>query len=326
MGLTVFVGLVLAAPIQCLPRPIGLTPPPRAVLATMGGPSLRAEAACRPDEALAVLPRSQEALPPPSADLSRIEDCSAQGCWAWAGWNDRRRMRGTAARLSVETPSISSPDHSLAEVSLHWGEEGEEIAEIGWEVAPRKYGDGAPHLFVHRFVSGRACDDRCMFQQWSARLTPGMSLAPWAGSELSLGWLLWQGRAWAWADGEWLGAFELASRVTPVAIAAQWFGEVFFLQPPARVPMGNGLPPHGPGAARIRDVCDVPEDGDTCVVRPIRLPRVTRPAAYGLRVDRPGGFRYGGPGDDNLRPPPPPSSASGGTPPPTGTSAPSPQR
>jgi hypothetical protein len=322
MGLTALVGLVLAGPIHCSARPVGLSPPPRAVFAVMGGPSLGTAESCPGGQALEVRPSSPEPLPPRSI-VAQAEGCSPRGCWAWAGWNDRRRMRGTAARLTVETPVASSPDHSLAEVSLHWGENGEEIVEIGWEVAPRKYRDGDPHLFVHRFVGGRACEADCPFQRWSARLGPGMSLAPWRGAELSLGWVLWQGHAWAWADGEWLGAFDLGPRPPPVAIAAQWFGEVFFLQPPARVPMGNGLSVDSPQAARVRDVCDVPEDGETCVIRPIRLPRVTRSGAYGLRVDRSGGFRYGGPGDDNLRPPQPPSSASGGTPLPTGTSAPS---
>jgi len=328
MWLTGLVGLLLGGPVQCAPRSVGLVPPPVALLAKAGGPS-RTAAACPPGEALELVPRSPDALPPPSADISEVEDCRTQGCWAWAGWNDRRRMRGTAARLSVEVPPTSSPAHSLAEVSLHWGEQGEEIVEIGWEVAPRKYGDGDPHLFVHRFVGGRACENGCPFQRWSARLAPGMSLAPWTGAELPLGWLLWQGRAWAWADGEWLGAFDLGSGVTPVAIAAQWFGEVFFLQPPPRVPMGNGRPAADPAAARVRDVCDVPEGAETCVVRPIRLPRVTRPATYGLRVDGPGAFRYGGPGEAPgapLTPRPPPSSASEGTPPARGTSAPSPPR
>jgi hypothetical protein len=326
MGLTGLVGLLLAGPVQCVPRSVGLVPPPSAMFATLGEPSIRTASACPPGEALELVSRSPDALPPPSADNTELEDCRAQGCWAWAGWNDRRRMRGTAARLSVEAPRTSSPDHSLAEVSLHWGEQGEEIVEIGWEVAPRKYGDGDPHLFVHRFVGGRACGERCPFQRWSRRLAPGMSLGPWTGAELPLGWVLWQRRAWAWADGEWLGAFDLGSAVTPVAIAAQWFGEVFFLQPPPRVPMGNGRPAEDRGAARVREVCDVPEGAETCVVRPTRLPRVTRPATYGLRRDGPGAFRYGGPGETGLRPRPPPSSASAGTPRGTGTSAQSPPR
>jgi len=232
-------------------------------------------------------------------------------------------MRGAGARLSIEAPLVTYPDHALAEVSLQWGEEGEEVVEIGWEVAPRKYGEEGPHLLVHRFLHGRACGDECALQPWSARLRAGMPLGAWTGAELAVGWLLWEGRAWAWADGEWLGYFDLStSGPTPGrAMVAQWFGEVFFLQPPPRVSMGNGRAPQDPRAATISTVCDVPEEAAGCVVRSTRFPRVTRPESYRIDIAGPGALRYGGPGesdDPGLRPRPPPSSASGETPPATG--------
>jgi hypothetical protein len=142
-----------------------------------------------------------------------------------------------------------------------------------------------------------------------------MSLARWKGKEVALGWLLDRGRAWAWADGEWLGSFGIDGEDQhPVARVAQWFGEVFFVRPPPRIPMGNGLPADAPAAARISAVCDVPAGEAICKVRRERLPRVSEPEVYSLWTASDGGFRYGGP----LRPRPPPSSASGGTPSATG--------
>jgi hypothetical protein len=224
-------------------------------------------------------------------------------------------MRGAGARLSIESPAVSSPDHSLAEVSLQWGSSEHDIVEVGWEVAPRRHPDAEPRLFVHRWVQGRPCAAPCGFEPWSRRSWADMPLGRWTGRDLAVGWLLWEGRAWAWVDGEWLGSFAFEPGTAPrIAPVAQWFGEVFFVRSPPRVPMGSGRDADSPDAARVSAVCDVPEDALECIVRPERFPRVTAPAVYSMRTKSDGGFRYGGP----LRPRPPPSSASGGTPPATG--------
>lgn len=322
MTLTLALGLFMAAQ-RCENRSVTITPPPGSAFSRLGGPVLAGASACPEGEVPAspAAPASPD-LPPRPDRREDERDCAPQGCWAWAGWNDRRPMRGAGARLSIERPAATTPDHSLAEVALAWGRADHEIVEIGWEVAPRRHGDTAPHLFVHRWVKGTTCPAPCGFQRWGRRLWPGMSLAPWTGRDLAVGWLLWEGRAWAWADGEWLGSYPLdPPEASRVASLAQWFGEVFFVHPPPRVPMGNGLRAEEPGAARVTAVCDVLEERAECVVRPERLPRVTEPDIYSLSTDADGGFRYGGPA--RLRPPPPPSSASGGTPAPTGTSAPS---
>src|SRR5262249_57667189 len=93
-------------------------------------------------------------LPLPAGGPRVPEGCRRNGCWAWAGWNDRRPMRGAGARLSIHAPAVSGPGHSLADVALQWGDDGQEILEAGWEVAPARYHDGAPHLFVQRWVRG----------------------------------------------------------------------------------------------------------------------------------------------------------------------------
>lgn len=316
MGPMLAAGLLLGASLPCDPRPPTPAAPSETVFAVLGGPVLDGLLSCDAGR----VPR--EPSPGPSTDLpARTErgadehDCAPQGCWAWAGWNDRRPMRGAGARLSIEAPGITGADHSLAEVALQWGRADHEIVEIGWEVAPRRHGDAAPHLFVHRWVGGRPCSGPCGFQRWSRRLWPGMPLARWKGKELTVGWLLHRDRAWAWADGEWLGSFGIdASDPPPLASVAQWFGEVFFVRPPPRIPMGNGLGADAPSAARISAVCDVPPGEGACKVRAERFPRVTEPEVYSLWTASDGAFRYGGP----LRPRPPPSSASGGTPPATG--------
>ena len=331
MGLILAAGLVLAAGLPCEKRSSDLSAPPASPLVKLGRPALAGLPSCGEGEIpVHASPPVLSDLPPRPEHAPEERGCAPQGCWAWAGWNDRRPMRGAGARLSIEGPAVVAPDHSLAEVALQWGGSEHEIVEVGWEVAPRRHGDSEPHLFVHRWVKGRPCAAPCGFVRWSPRLWPGMSLARWTGKDLTVGWLLWEGRAWAWADGEWLGAFALDAVDAPrLARVAQWFGEVFFVRPPPRVSMGNGLAGNLPGAARVTMVCDVPEQDPECVVRPERFPRVTEPGFYPMRTDSDGGFHYGGPAQatpSEVRPPPPPSSASEGTPPATGRSAPSPPR
>ena len=320
MGLTLAAGLVLAAGLSCEKRSGDVSSPPASVFTGLGGRALEGLPSCREGEVPVRPP------PPPLSDLPpRPErgpdehDCEPQGCWAWAGWNDRRPMRGAGARLSIEAPAVAAPDHSLTEVALQWGGAEHEIVEVGWEVSPRRHGDAEPHLFIHRWMKGKPCAAPCGFERWSPRLWPGMSVARWTGKDLAVGWLLWEGRAWAWVDGEWLGAFAFNPVEAPrLAHVAQWFGEVFFVQSPPRVPMGNGRPADMPGAARVTAVCDVPEQTPGCVVRPERFPRVTEPGLYSMRTEADGGFFYGGPAEgtpSRLTPRLPPSSASEGTPP-----------
>ncbi len=315
MALTLALGLLLAAEPRCEVRRTGAAPPPPGVFARLGKPVLDGAMVC-PVGTVPVpapLPPVPE-LPPRPAPAADEHDCTPEGCWAWAGWNDRRPMRGAGARLSIETPAVAAPDHALTEIALQWGRAEQDIVELGWEVAPRRHGDPQPRLFVHRWVQGKACASPCGFEISSRRLWLDMPLGRWIGKELAVGWLLWEGRAWAWVDGEWLGSFPLGPDAPRIAPVAQWFGEVFFVRTPPRVPMGNGLAADSSGAARMTSVCDVPEQGVHCVVRPERFPRVSQPDAYSMRTEADGGFRYGGP----LRPRPPPSSASEGTPPATG--------
>ena len=324
-GVALVTGLLLASGPPCEPRVRGVTPPPAEVFAVLGAPLL--DGSAFPEGRVPMLPPTSppEPLPIHAKDRAVPEGCLRNGCWAWAGWNDRRAMRGAGARLSIEAPEVSGRDHSLADVSLQWGPDGQEIVEVGWEVSPGRYHDNAPHLFVQRWVRGRPCEAGCSFFRWSGRLAPGMSLAPWIGKDLAVGWLLREGRAWAWADGEWLGAFELGEDAPVTANVAQWFGEVFSLEPTWQVPMGTGQHPDLADAATIGSVCDVPESGAGCVVRATRFARVTRPDIYLMVRNGPGGFAYGGPvGPAGVTPRPPPSSASEGTPPATGRSATSP--
>ena len=163
--------------------------------------------------------------------------------------------------------------------------------------------------------------------QSSPRLTPGMSLEPWVGKSLAVGLLLWEGRAWAWVDGEWLGAFELGPGATPAASVAQWFGEVFFVQLSAGVAMGNGRPSGTRDAARFDQVCDVPAEV-TEVHRPCCSLPARDPAGIGTRSSATERGRFATAALASVRRPtltprPPPSSASEGTPSARETSAPS---
>jgi Neprosin len=322
------IAFALGNPDGCLPRPAEVSPPP-AVFGT-----LRPDAAtdlCPPDR----IRRSElpESVPAPrgrpAPPLSSY-DCEAQGCWAWAGWADRREVIGAAAAIEVWQPEAEPDGHSLAEVAIRGGPELTDIVEIGWSVAPRANGDRQPHLFVKRWLDGTPCEGSCGFRPWSSGFAAGMDLSPWIGRPIRVGWLSWEGRWWAWFEGGWLGWFEAASWNVPYrrGRAAQWFGEVFFTTPRPSGSMGSGLRPPAVKAARIVGICDVAPGELACRARPSRLPRVADARVYGLQSESDSAFRYGGPGEtaSEVKPPPPPGAANAGTPPATETSAPSPPR
>jgi Neprosin len=312
----------------CLPRPPEVLPPP----AVFG--SFRSDAVtdpCPPDRIRrSELPDSIPAPPARTAPPLRGFECEAQGCWAWAGWGDRREVIGAAAAIEVWQPEIEPNGHSLAEVAIRGGPDLSDIVEIGWSVAPRANGDRRPHLLVRRWLEGTPCEGICGFRAWSSAFAAGMDLSTWIGRSIRVGWLSWEGRWWAWFEGGWLGWFEASSWREPYrrGRAAQWFGEVLFTTPEPSVAMGSGQRPPSARAARISDVCDVAPGDTTCRTRRSRLPRVTDSNRYALQSESDSAFRYGGPGETTatIKPPPPPSAASAETPPATETSTPSPPR
>jgi len=322
------IALAVGSPEGCLQRPPEVLPPP----AVFG--SFRADAAsdpCSPDRIRrSELPDSVPASPPRAAPPLSGFACEAQGCWAWAGWGDRREVIGAAAAIEVWQPEVEPDGHSLAEVAIRGGPELNDIVEIGWSVAPRANGDRRPHLLVRRWFEGIPCEGTCGFRAWSSRFAAGTDLSPWIGRAIRIGWLSWEGRWWAWFEGGWLGWFEAEAWREPYrrGRAAQWFGEVFFTTPGPSVGMGSGQRPPSARAARISDVCDVAPGDRTCRARPSRLPRVTDSKVYALMPESDSAFRYGGPGVTaaDIKLLPPPSAANGGTPPATETSAPSPPR
>ena len=191
-------GLLLASGPRCERRAESPAPPPAAVFAALGGPALDGLVPCTAGSVPARLAWTRlDDLPPRPGAVAGQRGCQSHGCWAWAGWNDRREMQGAGARLTIGVPATVAPDHSLAEVALQWGTDDRDIVEVGWEVAPRRYGDALPHLFVHRWIDGRACEGDCSFLRWSPRLVSGMSLAAWPEKPVAMGLLLWKGLAWA---------------------------------------------------------------------------------------------------------------------------------
>jgi hypothetical protein len=322
------IALALGSPEGCLSRLPEVSPPP-----AVFGP-FRREAptdSCPPDrirrsELPESVPTSRSGAAPPLSGYN----CEPQGCWAWAGWGDRREVIGAAASIEVWRPEVEPDGHSLAEVAIRGGPELTDIVEIGWSVAPRVNGDRRPHLFVKRWLDGVPCEGSCGFRGWSSGFAAGMDLSPWIGKSIQVGWLSWEGRWWAWFEGAWLGWFDADSWSVPYrrGQAAQWFGEVFFTTPRSSVPMGSGLRPPAAKAARISGICDVAPGELTCQARRSRLPRVTDARVYALQSESDSAFRYGGPGEaaSDVTPLPPPGAASAGTPPGTETSGPSPPR
>ena len=316
----------LAASPVCALRPPEVLPPPSLFAARRDeGPEV-----CPPERVRASeLP--VELAPPAQlgAAVDTSPDCEPQGCWAWAGWGDRRRLRGAAASLEVHAPSAPPGAHSSAEVVIRGGPAFSDIVEIGWTVAPRRHPDGQPHLLVQRWVDGQPCEGSCGFRPWSSAHAAGMSLAPWVGRAIRVGWLYAEGRWWAWFEGGWLGYYEAQlwdGRFVEGSVA-QWFGEVLLTGDRRATAMGNGLGADNPKAARIFDVCDVPPAGESCVERPLRTARISAPHLYSIRRQTPGAFRYGGSGTlADLTPPRPPSSTSEETPAATETSGASPPR
>jgi hypothetical protein len=318
--------LALAASAVCSLRPPEVLPPPP----LFGERRPDGQDICPPDRVrISELPVG---LGPPAqlgAAVDASPDCEPQGCWAWAGWGDRRRLRGAAARLEVSAPLTPTGAHSSAEVVVRGGPELRDLVEIGWTVAPRRHPDGQPHLLVQRWIDGQPCEGPCGFRPWSSAFAAGMSLAPWVGRTIHVGWLLWEGRWWAWFEGGWLGWYEAAlwEGQFVEGNVAQWFGEVLLTPAAEPVVMGNGRPGEEPGAARFSQVCDVPPSSESCVERSLRTPRVSAPHLYSIHRESPGAFRYGGSGRlTDLTPPRPPSSTSEGTPAARETSGASPPR
>ena len=276
---------------------------------------------CPPDRVRAgELPvRAMQATVAPRSDPAGFV-CERDGCWAWAGVGQRGTLTGAAASLEVWDPMVGPAEHSLAELALRGGPDLREVLEIGWTVSPRQRADGQPILLVQRWVGGRLQAGSGGLHPWSSAYAPGMDLSGWIGRTIRVGWLRWEGRWWAWFEGSWIGWYGGEDgRQFDVANVAQWFGEVFFTGSRPALPMGTGRHPSETGAARIREICTVGPGAERCMLPRSLWPQVTDSALYGLALEGPDGFRYGGAGvAASLRPRPPPSSASGGMPPATG--------
>ena len=246
--------------------------------------------------------------------------CEQDGCWAWAGLGERGALSGAAATLEVWNPAAGPTEHSLAELALRGGPELREILEIGWTVSPRHRADGRPILLVQRWAGGRLQEGSGGLHPWSSAYAPGMDLSAWIGRTIRVGWLRWEGRWWAWFEGSWIGWYgEEEGGPFEVASAVQWFGEVFFAGSRSDLRMGNGRHAQETGAARFRELCTLSRGEERCTPPHSLWPQVTDAAVYGLALEAPDRFRYGGTGVlATLRPRPPPSSASEGTPPATG--------
>jgi len=321
-GLIGVVALLLSDAGQCLLRDPAVLAPATTPL----GPARdgRSKDPCPPDRVRASeLPMrgAQLAVVPRSGNGGGRFECEPDGCWAWAGVGHRGALTGAAATLEVWSPPAHGTEHSLAELALRGGAGLGEVLEIGWAVSPRYREDGRPFLLVRRWVAGKLEQGSGRLHPWSSAFAPGMDLSPWIGRTVRVGWLRWEGRWWAWFEGSWIGWYD-ADDGDPfeVASTAQWFGEVFFTGGQPTIAMGNGRNAKEADAARFRDLCTVSQGKDRCTPPPSLWPQATDSTLYGVVLEGPDGFRYGGAGavSATLRPRPPPSSASGETPPATG--------
>jgi hypothetical protein len=309
--------LVLAQDERCLLRDTAVLAPPALL-----GPSRDARPVdlCPPDRVRASELRDP-AMPPTFAPRSDPGGfvCENDGCWAWAGVGQQATLIGAAATLQVWNPTVGPGEHSLAEVALRGGADLGDVLEIGWTVSPRHRADGGPILLVQRWIGGRLQQGSGGLHPWSSAYAPGMDLSGWIGRTIRVGWLRWEGRWWAWFEGSWLGWYDGGDGGPfDVAKVAQWFGEAFFTGSGPTVPMGNGRHPGQTGAARIDKICTVRPGEERCAAPRSLWPQVTDSKAYGLALEGPDAFRYGGAGGtEEIRPRPPPSSASEGTPPAT---------
>jgi hypothetical protein len=319
-GLIGVVALLLSDAGPCLLRDPAIHPPPTTPL---GAPrDGRAMDLCPPERVRASeLPLRGAELPMVPRSGDGPFECEHDGCWAWAGVGHRGALIGAAATLEVWSPSAQGGEHSLAELALRGGPGLGDVLEIGWAVSPRHREDGRPFLLVRRWAAGRLEEGSGRLHPSSSAFAPGMDLSPWIGRTVRVGWLRWEGRWWAWFEGSWIGWYG-GEEGTPfdVASTAQWFGEVFFGGRLPTIAMGNGRNAKDRDAARFRDLCTVSQGKSLCTAPPSLWPQATDSALYGVVLEGPDGFRYGGAGavSATLRPRPPPSSASGGTPPATG--------
>jgi hypothetical protein len=245
--------------------------------------------------------------------------------WYRAGARASGPSVGLAAWVSVERPWTAADEHSIAELSAEIGSDARHVVEVGWRVAPGKYGDEAPHLFVFSWSHGQpGCYDRCGFVPFPGGIAPGTSLEREVGRQIALGLVLVDGNWWAWMGDRWIGHFPAslwAARPFVHAASVQWFGEVYTPRDRPLSAMGSGRRPGEDGAASIRALCLVDLERWQCLPTEVSV-EANAPELYGSELLPDGSLRYGGPAE-MLRPRQPPSSASAERPPATGRSAPS---
>ena len=241
----------------------------------------------------------------PSCDGIYHESESA--CYYYGSAGARRPMDGAGMTLTVNRPRYVGDGgfgHTLAEISVHGGGEGGDIAEIGWNVSTDQYnGSPDPHLFVFHWVNWRGtCYDGCGWVQVSRNFFPGQNLSALVDTEIFVGYAFHEGNWWAWIGDEWIGYFptsEWGNRFIKAAWV-QWFGEVASLNGiPPRTEMGAGVFPSERAGARMRNLCDYDAATKRCTNRERQIVAVhpaTATKYYGAKLVGASDVRYGGPG------------------------------
>lgn len=212
---------------------------------------------------------------------------------------------GAGFYTSVHRPDRidhGSNDHTLNEVAVRGGINGEDYVEAGWRVSPGDYGDSDPHLFVFYWVDREpGCwDNQCGWVQTSHKYFPGQNLASLVGREIYIGFTLVDGKWWAWLDDEWLGYYpgEIWNDNFNKPTQALWYGEVATASSKEpKIEMGNGLLPIQPGAATIRMLCEYhAQSGECSNMGDYELSPQAATNCYDIQHTGPGEFGYGGSG------------------------------
>ena len=222
---------------------------------------------------------------------SRINAAIASRNWLVNCTKSVRNLGGQG-QFSCFKPAVESAnDSSLIQVVVGnyvGGGFGRQTVEAGWQVAPSRYGDYAPHLFTYfntrhygdtgDGVGGWNQD----FKGWvqvDAEIHPGTTFYPWSTVKgpqyrLWMAYKLFKGNRWLWVKDRWIGFYPASlffpshgdpqSYLGDHADHVSFKGEVFDATTPnpgvTTTDMGSGqfLETHWTCSAYIHNLCYIP--------------------------------------------------------------------
>ncbi|HUD07165.1 MAG TPA: neprosin family prolyl endopeptidase [Candidatus Saccharimonadales bacterium] len=221
--------------------------------------------------------------------------CEGSFCWYYSGAEENYiNAKGASVSMTQADPVVSTTDyHSLTEIALK-SQNGQQIVEFGWIVAPEMFGDSLPHLFVYHWVNGNStCYDTCGYISLAS---PNPVGSPVTVGQTGKYEIKYSGNKWEIIyNGQYIGYFpeSIWGGSFKKAFTVEIYGEVS--APNGVAPttqMGNAILGNEPGAAQVSnyDLINSP-------VKEKLYPFVFGdPRSYAIGNVTKTSFSYGGPG------------------------------